>query len=591
MLRRGETRRAWPLARTARNIMPLVPLVAGLGLLASLLEGAGIGLLIPLLTILLASDASNALPGPLRALAPIFTRVDADDRAFILAGAILSLILLKGVVQVANGWLVASIDSQIGSDIRKGIASSLLAVEYPFFLEQDAARLTRIAANDSWFVVQAARSALTLVPAVAGLLVFGALLALLNVKLFLIVIVGAGAVQGLVYAFELRQRQLSHRTTESNRLLMRRLLTLLQAPRVVRLFNQQKGEEERAGDAIEQVSRRVRASNLLNALVHPSVDVLVALLFLAVLLIGYWSGMSIPEITAFLLLMTRAQPHAKAITGARLAMASYDGAVREVDWLTSQTGSPKLAQTSSPSLDRPISFEEVRFAYPNGASGLDGLSCIIRPGVATALLGESAAGKTTLVNLLCRLLEPQSGEIRAGPDPISAFDAESWRRRIAVAGQDNDLVSGTVRENIAYGRPEATDAEVEAVARAVGAHAFIEALPQAYETLVGPQGLNLSGGQRQRIGVARALLLEPDLLVLDEAVSAVDALSDAEIVKLALEHRNFRTLVIISHRKTTVAACEHGIVLAHGKVIEAGPLESLAYYRMMGGDETPPTGR
>jgi len=193
MLRRGETRRAWPLARTARNIMPLVPLVAGLGLLASLLEGAGIGLLIPLLTILLASDASNALPGPLRALAPIFTRVDADDRAFILAGAILSLILLKGVVQVANGWLVASIDSRIGSDIRKGIASSLLAVEYPFFLEQDAARLTRIAANDSWFVVQAARSALTLVPAVAGLLVFGALLALLNVKLFLIVIVGASA--------------------------------------------------------------------------------------------------------------------------------------------------------------------------------------------------------------------------------------------------------------------------------------------------------------------------------------------------------------------------------------------------------------
>ena len=286
MLRRGETRRAWPLARMARKIMPLVPLVAGLGLLASLLEGAGIGLLIPLLTILLASDASNALPGPLRALAPIFTRVDADDRAFILAGAILALILLKGVAQVANGWLVASIDSRIGSDIRKGIASSLLAVDYPFFLEQDAARLTHIAANDSWFVVQAARSALTLVPAVAGLLVFGALLALLNVKLFLIVIVGAGAVQGLVYAFELRQRQLSHRTTDSNRLLMRRLLTLLQAPRVVRLFNQQKGEEDRAGDAIEQVSRRIRASNLLNALVHPSVDVLVALLFLAVLLIG-----------------------------------------------------------------------------------------------------------------------------------------------------------------------------------------------------------------------------------------------------------------------------------------------------------------
>jgi subfamily B ATP-binding cassette protein MsbA len=234
-------------------------------------------------------------------------------------------------------------------------------------------------------------------------------------------------------------------------------------------------------------------------------------------------------------------------------------------------------------LDRPISFEDVSFTYPNGSLALDGVTVTIEPGIATALIGESGAGKSTLVNLLCRLLEPQSGEIRVGTDPIAQFDADSWRRRIAFAGQDSELVSGTVAENIAYGRPEATVEEIEGVARAAGAARFIAALPQGYDTLVGPQGLHLSGGQRQRIGVARALLINPDLLILDEAVSAVDALSDVEIVKLAKEHRHFRTLLIISHRKTTIAACVQGIVLRDGKVIEAGPLSRLAYFRTMAG--------
>jgi subfamily B ATP-binding cassette protein MsbA len=315
--------------------------------------------------------------------------------------------------------------------------------------------------------------------------------------------------------------------------------------------------------------------------------VLVAFLFLTVLLAGYWSGMSIPAITAFLLLLTRAQPHAKTIARARLGLASFESSLREVDWLLSRKEAVrgKDRREPIPRLDRPISFEEVCFSYPNGATALDRVTFTIEPGVATALMGESGAGKSTLVNLLCRLLEPQSGTIRAGADPIAQFDADSWRARMAVAGQDMELVSGTVAENIAYGRPEASAEEIEAVARAAGADRFIAGLPQGYDTLVGPQGLNLSGGQRQRVGVARALLLNPDLLILDEAVSAVDALSDVEIVKLAKEHRYFRTLLVISHRKTTIAACEQGIVLQGGKVTESGPLGGLAYFRTMAGTD------
>src|SRR5262249_27770085 len=158
-------------------------------------------------------------------------------------------------------------------------------------------------------------------------------------------------------------------------------------------------------------------------------------------------------------------PHAKAISRARLGIASYEAPLREVEWLLSQ----RLGLTeereldTEPRLDRTIVFDKVSFTYPNGHPALQQVSCSIESGKTTALLGESGSGKTTLVNVLCRLVEPQSGKVRLDNDPIVRFNAAPWRRRFAVAGQDIDLVGGTVAENIAYGRPEATMAEIEAV--------------------------------------------------------------------------------------------------------------------------------
>jgi subfamily B ATP-binding cassette protein MsbA len=586
MLPRAGGRRIWPLADIRRRILPFVPAVAALGLLASLLEGAGIGLFVPLLTLLLNDPASANLPGPLKALAGLFSGGNLQSRTIMLGGAIVGLILLKNVVQAVNECLLVSIKGRIGRDIRNGLAKSLISVDYTFFLKQNAARLTRIVSTDSWYVVEAAHSALTLIPAATALLVFGVLLALLNLKLFLVIVVGGAAIQGSIYLFERRQQRLSYEFTASTQQLWQRHLTVLQAPRVIRLFGQQRREQQRAADAIERLWQSLRATSYLNAIVQPAVDALIALLFLTVLLAGYWSGMPIPAITAFLLLMTRAQPHAKTISRARIGIATYEDSIREVDWLMAQGAPVRTVDASGNSLrlDRPIAFENVSFAYPNGGRGLDRASFTIEPGITTALLGESGAGKTTLINLLCRLVEPESGTIRLGGEAVDAIDSANWRGRIAVAGQDSDLVTGTVAENISYGRPDPTAAEIEAAARAAGADSFIAMLPQGYDTPVGPHGLNLSGGQRQRIGVARALLLNPDLLIFDEATNAVDALSDMEIVKLASEHHHFRTLLIASHRKTTIAACQRGIVLEHGKVVEAGPLEDLTYFRTMAGD-------
>lgn len=586
MLRRAGARRKWPLADVRRKYLRFVPLVAALGLLASLLEGASIGLFIPLLGLLLAEPTAIHLPQPIAAALSTLGRGSVRERTIYLGVAIFGFILLKNLVQALNGCLLASIGARVGADVRKRLTESLLSVDYPFFLEHDMARLTRIMSTDSWFVVEAARSALALIPAAAGLLVFGFLLAWLNIKLFLLVLIGAAVVQGVIHLFERRQQRLSYEFTASSGGLWQRLLTILQAPRVVRLFGQQRREQERADEAIDRLRRSLRATSYLTAFVHPSVDALIAILFLTVLLAGYWTGMSLPAITAFLLLLTRTQPHARIISQSRLGIASFEASLREVEWLMSQSGRSPAPVERDPEfrLDRSIVLDDVSFSYPNGYCAIDRVSCTIEPGVATALLGESGAGKSTLVNLLCRLIEPQAGAIRFGDRPVDTIDPALWRGRIAVAGQDNDLVSGTVAENIAYGRPESERTEIEAVARAAGADGFIAALPQGYDTIVGLNGFGLSGGQRQRIGVARALLRNPDLLIFDEATSAVDALSDQEIVKLATDHRHFRTMLIISHRKTTVAACERGIVLEQGKVVENGPLEDLAYFRTMAGD-------
>jgi subfamily B ATP-binding cassette protein MsbA len=587
MLRRAGGRRTWPLAKLRRKYLPLVPLVAGLGLLATLLEGAGIGLFIPLLALLLADPAAAHLPQPLLAALSLLPGGSLPQRTIVIGAAILALILLKNIVQAINGCLLAWIGARVGADIRKDLARSLLSVDYRFFLEHETARLTRIMATDSWLVVEAARSALSLIPAVTSLVVFAVLLAWLNLKLFLLVLIGAAGIQAVIFLFERRQKRLSYEFTASSGALWQRLLTLLQASRVIRLFGQQQREQIRAEAAVERLRRSLRTSSYLTAFVQPSVDVLIAFLFLTILLAGYWSGMSLPAVTAFVLLLTRTQPHARTISQARLGIASFEGSLREVEWLLGQPGriAGEAEQDPGVRLDQPIVFDNVSFTYPNGHRAIDRVSCTIAPGVATALLGESGSGKSTLVNLLCRLVEPEAGDIRLGDNAIDRFGLDQWRRRIAVAGQDNELVSGTVAENIAYGRPDAEPAEIEAAARSVGAEGFITALPQGYDTPVGLHGLSLSGGQRQRIGVARALLLKPDLLIFDEATNAVDALSDMEIVKLATEHSHFQSLLIISHRKSTIAACQHGIVLQDGSVIEAGPLAGLAYFRSMAGEQ------
>jgi ATP-binding cassette subfamily B protein len=232
------------------------------------------------------------------------------------------------------------------------------------------------------------------------------------------------------------------------------------------------------------------------------------------------------------------------------------------------------AREASP-LRGEVTFEGVGFGYRAGRPVLHGLDLRVSPGETVALVGPSGGGKTTLMGLLLRLHDPERGTIRIDGADIRDFTQRSLRRQIGVVLQDALLFDDTVAANIAYGRPDATPAEIEAAARAANAHDFIEALPERYQTYVGERGGLLSTGQRQRIAIARALLKDPPIIVLDEATSALDAHAEAE-VQTALERLlEGRTTFVVAHRLSTVVHADRIVVLRDGRIAESGTHEAL----------------
>ena len=317
----------------------------------------------------------------------------------------------------------------------------------------------------------------------------------------------------------------------------------------------------------------------------PAVDVMHAALFVLILLSAYHAGVALPVLVTFLVLLYRMQPHLRALNQGRLNLAALRGPVSEVEWLLDRTDTPSpQGELTTPDFTQPIVFDRVDFSYPNrpeAGPALSDVSFRLLPHRATALLGRSGSGKTTIVNLLCRLVETTSGRITIAGTDLGRIDLRAWLDSIGLAGQDIELIDGTIAENIAYGRPEATTDEIVAAARLADADDFIRELPDGYSTMVGTRGLSLSGGQRQRIGIGRALLRKPKLLILDEAMNAVDAISETAVLSLLRTTLETTTVVVISHRASTLAACQDGVVIEDGRIVDAGSLKELPAYRRL----------
>ena len=347
--------------------------------------------------------------------------------------------------------------------------------------------------------------------------------------------------------------------------------------RVLKAF----GQEARAIDRLDGASARLRDINLQMVRVRgfyiPTLALLPNLILGLIFGVGGWQVLD----------------HHLSI-GGLVAFTQYLGylvvPLRFVGWMLAQSQQavaagrrvfeildtqPEIATTrgapSLPPLSGEVTFDRVSFAYPGSSTEvLHDVSFSVRAGETVAIVGASGAGKSTIAALLPRFFDPTEGRVLVDGVDVRTVAIPSLRRQIGVVFDEAILFSATVGENIAFGRPEATDEEIEAAARAAGAHDFITSLPDGYDTRVGEQGFSLSGGQRQRVALARALLFRPRILVLDDPLSSVDVRTEAEIEANLQEVCRGRTTFVIAHRASTVSMADRVLLLEDGRVVATG---------------------
>jgi len=576
--REDETTR--PAAGRARTFVRLLaflrPYRASLVVSSLLAIGSQVaGILVPVLTGVVIDELSH----------------DPDTRilAFEIA-AVVGLGLLRGALMLGRRLISGRQALAVEYDLRDELYGHFLRLSFGFYDRSQTGQLMSRATIDlqsvrfflGYGLIFFAQHVVTIVVVSAVLFVYSWQLALV-----------ALAITPAVVLVAYRYSQVSHPVLREVQQQLAEVATVAEESiagvHVVKSFSQEERRTTRFSEAADAVFDRTLAANRQRAFYVPLLTFLPLVAQAAVLLVAgrmvVSGSLSIGDFFAFNLLLAMLVMPLRML-GMWVGQAQRATAAGErIFEVLDEPEEIADAEDARPLPPGPgaLVFEDVDFGYEPGRPVLEGVDLEIAPGRTVALIGRTGSGKTTLAALVPRFYEATAGRVLVDGIDVRDLERRSLRREIGVISQDPFLFSASIRDNIAFGMPDAPHDAVEAAARAAQAHDFILELPQGYDTIVGERGITLSGGQRQRIAIARALLIDPRILVLDDATASVDATTEARIRSGLQEVMRDRTTIIIAHRLSTIALADEIVVLDHGRVAARGTqsdlLEESALFR------------
>jgi ABC-type multidrug transport system fused ATPase/permease subunit len=535
---------------------------------------------------LVTGTAAALAPAPLaqKAIDDGILRGDRGTLDLVVALFVLSA-LVVWATGFAQTYLVNWVGQRALADLRTQIFRHLQEMPVSFYERRPAGVLISRMTNDvdalnslvTDTVITLFQATLTLLGSVVILLLFDVELALLTFLIFPVMAVAS-------LAFRIASADAYRRTRETIGAITADLQETLSGIRVVRAFAQEPRHLRRF-DELNEANRRANVVTVnLNAAYFPGVELVSALATVGILVVGGLKvidgDMAVGVLVGFLAALNGffdpIGQLSQVYTTYQSGMAALDKIFELLDERPELTDAPGAVEL--PRLRGEIEFDDVSFAYRSGDEvklALDGVSLRVPPGQTVALVGATGAGKSTFAKLVARFYDPTDGRVLVDGHDLRDVRSESLRSQMGIVPQEAFLFSGTVGENIAFGKPAATPAEVEAAARAVGAWSFVERLPDGLDTQIGERGVQLSAGQRQLVAFARALVADPRILVLDEATSNVDLHTEGRIEQGLRRLLAGRTAIVIAHRLSTIRQAGEIVVLDHGRIVERGDHQQL----------------
>jgi ATP-binding cassette subfamily B protein len=504
------------------------------------------------------------------------------ERAPLICGAIVAIFAARGIATYGQGITLAKIGNSMVARYQKRIFQHLMRLGVDFFSETRSGQLAaRINEN-----VNSIRDLLSItLKSTAGdlLSLVGLVGLMVYQEPFLaasIFVIGPPLIWAVNYIMR-RVRGVARESVEINSRLIRAMQESMQGIAVVKAFTMEEQLARRIAGLVDRAESRYNKIARVSERLTPITEMLAGLAVAGVVAYATFRaaadnhppGDIMAFITALLLAYDPARRLARTQVSIERSLVNARMIYELLDIEPQQQDAPNAADTDI-SLGA-VRFDKVSFAYVRDVPVLQNLSFTAAAGKTTAIVGASGAGKSTLVALLQRFYDVDSGSITIDGQDISKVTKRSLRQSIAYVSQQPYLFEGTIRDNIRYGRPSASDGEIELAARQAEADGFIRQQPLGYDTPVGENGVTLSGGQRQRVSIARAIVRDAPILLLDEATSALDNESEAKVQQALTEVMHGRTTIVIAHRLSTVVNADHIVVLEHGRLVEEGTHKEL----------------